>query len=268
MLSLGGNLIQNKGLKYLISNGLVPGGASTGLMKLDIRNCALNLNNIVTDKLVYACFKDLTNLRYLDLSWNQFAADTKQQKLYYKTIFAPLIKLEVLSLAYNRIGDEACSNIIDCILLKNHALKILDISHCFLTNNCHKSIWKLLSGTATVVQPIKRGKTNIEITPIYNPNSNSKLKVIILQGTILKQETLGNLKQFAASCSKKLVTDGLHIGIEVHVRYDVVYADYILPTQTQMEHFDEFDGDGNGEFSEQMLPEYDMSTDTSNNFTL
>jgi len=121
MLSLGGNLIQNKGLKYLISNGLVPGGASTGLMKLDIRNCALNLNNIVTDKLVYACFKDLTNLRYLDLSWNQFAADTKQQKLYYKTIFAPLIKLEVLSLAYNRIGDEACSNIIDCILLKNHA---------------------------------------------------------------------------------------------------------------------------------------------------
>ena len=43
MLSLGGNLIQNKGLKYLISNGLVPGGASTGLMKLDIRNCALNL---------------------------------------------------------------------------------------------------------------------------------------------------------------------------------------------------------------------------------
>lgn len=262
MLSLGGNLIQNKGLKYLIECGLVPGGAASAIMKLDVRNCALNLNNIVTDKLVFASFKDLTNLRYLDLSWNQFSADTKQQKSYFKTIFAPLVKLEVLSLAYNRIGDEACSNIVDCILLKNHELKILDISHCFLTNNCHKSVWKLLSGTATVTQPTRRGKAVAEVVPTYNPNSSSKLKVVILQGTILKQETLASLKQFAVSCEKKLVLDGLHVGIEVPVRYEIVYENYLLPPKAQSETFGEYIED------EQLLPKFDLSSDVASNFTL
>ena len=168
------------------------------------------------------------------MSWNQLTADTKQHKQLIRNMFAPLVKLEVLSLAYNRLGDEGASNLIDCVLARLHAMRVLDLSFCFLTNNCYKPIARLLSGVNVSLAPLK-GKPAIlaakeaasNTLPPLNANSESKVSVVILQGTVLKPDVVGDLRQHAVSCGKKLVTHGLHIGIDVPIKYEALYSDYL-----------------------------------------
>ena len=165
--------------------------------------------------------------RVLDISWNQLNADTKVQKLLLKNMFASLTKLEVLSVAYNRLGDEGCNIIMEVILLKLLNLRVLDMSYCFISNNSLKLLGKLISGNPVVAGSPKKKQVvdskAIEPFPAYNANSSIMLRVIIIQGNSIKPNTLDDLKRFSVACNKKLVTEGVHAGIDVAIKYEQVY---------------------------------------------
>ena len=146
-------------------------------------------------------------------------------------MFASLTKLEVLSVAYNRLGDDGCNIIMEVILQKLQNLRVLDMSYCFISNNSIKMLGKLISGnTATISSPKKKQVLDpkaIEPFPTYNANSNIMLRVIIIQGNSIKPNTLDDLKRFAVACNKKLVTEGVHAGIDVGIKYEQVYYNEI-----------------------------------------
>jgi len=236
-LALGGNMIKNQGLKVLLTKGLMPGGCCSvtpknahmstpfyGIMKLDLRHCGISLSEPF-DKDTFAGFSTLTNLRVLDLSWNQITADSKAQKAILKSLFTPLAKLEILTLAFNRLEDEGALIIMDSVLTKNHSIRVLDLSHCFMTNPSLKGINKLLSGNTAAPEKRKRGApvTAEDPIPLFNPKSPSQLKVLILQGNTFRADGISQVRQFATSCNKKVVMEGVHAGIDIPVKYEQLY---------------------------------------------
>ena len=147
-------------------------------------------------------------------------------------MFSTLTKLEVLSVAYNRLGDEGCSIIMDSIMSKMSTLKVFDASYTFLGQGCIKSLTKLMSGNTTP-SPKKTKSTKtpepegLASYPSFNPQSKNQLKVLILQGHSLKNEVVNDLKKYAGGCQKRIVTEGLHVGIDVSIKYEQLYSDDI-----------------------------------------
>lgn len=73
-----------------------------------------------------------TQLRSLDLSNNFITLDVSQQRETFKAALKALTVLESLSMAYNRIQDNGMSELLK-ILEGMWALRLLDISYCFIT---------------------------------------------------------------------------------------------------------------------------------------
>ena len=97
------------------------------LLKLDIKG------NIITCS---AGFMDglstLKALCVLDMSYNAINLEAKKLRHQFINMLARLSKLQVLSIAYNRIHDTGCAALLEGLEYHNDLLT-LDLSHCFFT---------------------------------------------------------------------------------------------------------------------------------------
>jgi hypothetical protein len=145
-LNLNGMKIGDGGLKSILE-GIIEGGGEKHMIRMDLKE-----NNITIAMNTFRLVGRLINLKFLDLGKNSFTLDKESQwDSFYNGIY-PLIhsKLEYFSLAYNKIQDNGFQRIVHDIILTedsiyyNIPLKVLDVSHCFITNRSKYEIELIL----------------------------------------------------------------------------------------------------------------------------
>jgi hypothetical protein len=141
-INLNSMRIGDLGLRSILE-GIMAGNGQSHLIRLDLKD-----NKICIAIDAFRLLGNFLNLKFLDLSHNDFTLDkVSQWNSFYHGIY-PLIhsKLEYFSLAYNKIQDRGFQRIIEEIILTKDSIyyfipiKVLDFSHCFITNKSKKLI--------------------------------------------------------------------------------------------------------------------------------
>eukprot|EP00602_Paraphysomonas_sp_CaronLab_P002334 CAMPEP_0185031982 /NCGR_PEP_ID=MMETSP1103-20130426/19792_1 /TAXON_ID=36769 /ORGANISM="Paraphysomonas bandaiensis, Strain Caron Lab Isolate" /LENGTH=1444 /DNA_ID=CAMNT_0027567707 /DNA_START=215 /DNA_END=4549 /DNA_ORIENTATION=- len=189
-ICLRGNGISDFGMVELLI-AVRDGGGDDTLLKLDLRDNAITLNEpVIASQLI-----EMTKLKLLDLSWNRITLVLPNQKKNITDILSGLHKLQVVSLAYNRMGDRGFQHCLSAIAGKEE-LRVIDMAYTFTTKKSVESIVNLLKCKESMVE------------------------VMMLQGLPLSLQDTNAIMKAAEENKKIALLEGHHTGICVPLKYN------------------------------------------------
>ena len=147
--------------------------------------------------------------RALDISRNCFTLDSKLQCDTFLLALSPLVNLEALSVAYNKIQDAGLKELYRIIRKFLRKLKILDVAGCFLSKGSHDTLIDILE--------IK--------DPFVEDLDTPQLDELIACDNILSYAVIDDLhKKYGIDFKTKLNLKDSYTGIDFPLLYD--FKDY------------------------------------------